>query len=335
MLEKKKKNNDDNNKDWNWIEYRKNKDNYVKKYNEEKENAILEIIRIYTIKEGGISQSRLEKQIDLDRKNLKPSIEILIKKGLVKKEKERGLHGKYFSTEKAYKDPLLFAYFFADIFRHDLLKQENLITTTNRIEEHAQPFLLCRDFTTYRHYFEPKFTEKHKLERTLFEFSNRIGAFITYGLIQAMNPDNYNEYNLGSAQEQDTLVREWIHRAVLRALPFIIWQFRDSIYKGINQYPKNYEEEVKYMDTKPKFVLDKKIITELTRSFARIYPLVNYEFQKIFRNLFSEVEQYKSYVEEIKEKWKKQEKCEHEYGQPRTTIFGFCGKECNKIINEK
>jgi hypothetical protein len=43
------------------------------------------------------------------------------------------------------------------------------------------------DFTGYTKYYEPKFTEEDRLERMLFESSNRIGALITYAIIQAMN----------------------------------------------------------------------------------------------------------------------------------------------------
>ncbi len=49
------------------------------------------------------------------------------------------------------------------------------------------------DFTTYRSLYEPKFTEKGSLEQLLFEFSNRIRAFVTYLLIYCRNPDNYQD----------------------------------------------------------------------------------------------------------------------------------------------
>lgn len=42
----------------------------------------------------------------------------------------------------------------------------------------------------------------------LFEFSNRIGAFATYVLIQAMNPNNNN---LENKKEQEALVQEWVN----------------------------------------------------------------------------------------------------------------------------
>jgi hypothetical protein len=185
------------------------------------------------------------------------------------------------------------------------------------------------DFTIYRQYFEPKFTKRDKLEHTLFEFSNRIAAFITYVLIQAMNSDAYSN-KLKSPRELDQLVTEWVHKAVLRAFPFIIWQFRDSVHKGINQYPRNYHEHVSYMEQVPKFLMSTETIDNVTRSFARIYPLVTYEFERIFQNLSSEVKSYKLQLEEMREKKKEQEKCEHQFSQPIMTMYGSYARQCVK-----
>jgi predicted transcriptional regulator len=317
-------------KDWDWTEYRRN-ENYLDDYRAKKEQKLLEIIRLYTVKEGGISQKKLLKEMNLDRKNVMPSIDNLIRKGLVKKQ---GYHAKYISTEKSYDDPMLYAYFFADLFRRDVLKKDILVTTRRRVENTLVSPAYCTDFTIYRHYFEPKFTEKDKLEHALFEFSNKIGAFVTYVLIQAMDPDTYSN-NLKSAQEQDRFVMEWVHKAVLRALPFIIWQFRDSIHKGINQYPRNYHEHVRYMDQAPKFIISREINDRLTGSFARIYPLITFEFQRIFQNLSSEIDGYKLQIEELKQKRKEQEKCEHQFGKPVISIYGLYARQCVKCNHFK
>jgi hypothetical protein len=59
--------------DWNWTEYRKNKEDYLDEYRREKKNTILEVIRIYGMR-GGISHDQLSKEVDLDPKNLRPYI---------------------------------------------------------------------------------------------------------------------------------------------------------------------------------------------------------------------------------------------------------------------
>ncbi|HET7391767.1 MAG TPA: hypothetical protein VFJ51_13175, partial [Nitrososphaeraceae archaeon] len=63
------------------------------------------------------------------------------------------------------------------------------------------------------------------------------------------------------------------------------------------------------------------------------YPLITYEFQKIFQNLASEIKSYKSRIKEVEQKKKKQNECEHQFGQPRKTIYGFYGRQCIKCSN--
>jgi hypothetical protein len=46
------------------------------------------------------------------------------------------------------------------------------------------------DYTTYSKYFQPKFSKESKLEEALFEFSNQIGAYITYLFILLSDPKN-------------------------------------------------------------------------------------------------------------------------------------------------
>ncbi|MGH9979545.1 MAG: hypothetical protein ACRD8Z_27455, partial [Nitrososphaeraceae archaeon] len=152
--------------DWKRIEYRRRKEDYLKEYRQEIRNTILEIIRIYGMR-GGISHDQLSKEIDLDPKNLGPYIKGLIKEGLVKKGK--GLRGRYSPTEEAYKNHLLNAYLLGNCFRRNILRKDRVITTDRRVE-YIIPFpSFCRDFTNYRHYFEPKFDESSELEYSLFE----------------------------------------------------------------------------------------------------------------------------------------------------------------------
>ena len=50
---------------------------------------------------------------------------------------------------------------------------------------------MTSDFTLYKRYYEPTFGLNDKLEKNIFEFSNMIGAFVTYSIIQSINGDNY------------------------------------------------------------------------------------------------------------------------------------------------
>jgi predicted transcriptional regulator len=310
--------------DWNWIEYRRKKENYLDEYRQEKKNTMLEIIRIYGMR-GGISHNQLSKEVDLDPKNLRLYIKELIKEGLVKKDK--GLQGKYFPTEEAYKDQLLNAYLFGDNFRRNILTKD-LIITTDRKVEFTVPFpSYCRDFTIYRCYFEPKFDESSELEHSLFEFSNKIGAFITYFLIQIMDA---NRTKLTSHRSTDYLVEEMVRKAVLMIIPYAMSIFKDSVYKSVGKYPLIYEDKIKYLEKRPRFIIEKDIVKELRRSFVHIYPLMGYEFEKIDERLSNELASFKEHLKYMHKKWREQEVCKHEYNVPVMTIHGYCGKQCNK-----
>jgi hypothetical protein len=105
-------------------------------------------------------------------------------------------------------------------------------------------------------------------------------------------------------------------------------EFRDSIYKALDKY-QNYNQKVKLMKKKSTFTLAKNGAVEVTNAFARLYPLLNYELDKIIRELPWGTESFKQDIEHMKEKWKKQEICEHEYGQPASTLEGY-GRQCVK-----
>ena len=310
--------------DWNLIEYRRNKENYLNEYRQEKKNTIIEIIRIYGMR-GGISHAQLSKEVDLDPKNLRPYIKGLIKEGLVKKGK--GLRDKYFPTEEAFKDQLLNAYLFGNNFRRNIIRKDLMITTDRKVE-YIIPFPShCRDFTIYRRYFEPKFDESSKLERSLFEFSNKIGAFVTYFLIQIMDT---NRSKLTSNRSNDFLMEEMVSKAVSTIIPYVMSVFKDSVYKSVGKYPLTHEDRIKYLEKRSRYAFEKDIIKELRRSFVHIYPLMSFEFEKIDKRLSNELASFKDYLEHMHQKWKEQDVCKHEYNVPVTTIHGYCGKQCIK-----
>jgi predicted transcriptional regulator len=310
--------------DWNWTEYRRKKENYLDDYRQEKKNTILEIIRIYGMR-GGISHDQLSKEIGLDPKNLRAYIKELKNEGLIKKEK--GLQGKYFPTEDAYKDQLLNAYLFGNNFKRNILGKD-LIITTDRKVEYVIPFPSnCIDFTIYRRYFEPKFDENSELEHALFEFSNKIGAFITYFLIQIMDAERNKLRSDGST---DLLLEEMARKAMLTIIPHAMSVFKDSVYKTSGKYPLAYEDKIKYLEKRPRYIFEKDIIKELRRSFIHIYPLIGYEFEKINERLSDELVSFKKHLEYMQKKWKQQEVCKHDYNVPAMTIHGYCGKQCNR-----
>lgn len=81
----------------------------------------------------------------------------------------------------------------------------------------------------------------------------------------------------------------------------------DFVYRAIGQYPHGYDEQVKFMYKSPRFVLDKFIISRLLAAFRRLYPRLGYEFDKMIMNLPEALENYKIYMQEMREKRKQQQ----------------------------
>ena len=166
-----------------------------------------------------------------------------------------------------------------------------------------------------------------ELEHSLFEFSNKIGGFITYFLIQIMD---VNRIKLTSNRSTDFLLEEMARKAVSTIIPYAMSVFKDSVYKSVGKYPLTYEDKIKYLEKKPRYIFEKDIIKELRRSFVHIYPLMSYEFEKIDERLSNELASFKEHLKYMHKKWKEQEACKHEYNVPVMTIHGYCDKQCNK-----
>ncbi|MGH9975961.1 MAG: hypothetical protein ACRD8Z_09025, partial [Nitrososphaeraceae archaeon] len=229
--------------------------------------------------------------------------------------------------EEEYKDQLLNANLFAKNFRRNILRKDRVITTDKRVK-YIIPFpSYCRDFTNYRLYFEPKFDESSELEYSLFEFSNKIGAFVTYYLIQIMDT---TRTKLTPNRSTDYLLEEMVRKALSTIIPYAMSVFKDSVYKSVGKYPLTYEDEIKYLQKKPRYIFESDIIKELRRSFVHIYPLMSYELEKIDERLSNELASFKEHLKYMHKKWEEQEVCKHEYNVPVMTIYGYCGKQCNK-----
>jgi predicted transcriptional regulator len=300
---------------------------YLEQYVSKKEDAILEIIRISTIR-GGISHKQLAQIADLDRKSLRKYTQHLMKNGKIRRD---GIYGKYFLTDEAYKDPLLNATLFGDKFRFTLLgKKENLVLCNQIITD----FVLKKqiDCTTYTRLYKPMFTNKDSLEHALFEFSNRVGAFIIYALIQAMNPNN-NKMSL-STKAQDEIVKKWADNCISAILPFLLNSFNNFVYMAIHQYPSDPDKEDNgFIHKSPKLVLKESTITEQLTAFRRLYPRLDYELNEMIVEMPKALENHKEYVKELRKRQKRQQSCEHVYEKPPTmTVYGYYGKQCSKCL---
>jgi Winged helix-turn-helix DNA-binding len=290
-----------------------------KSYGEDNKKATLQADRIKSV-EGkilkliilngiyGISHKDLADTVGLDRKNLRRYTKRLMKRNLI--TRASGKQGKYFPIADVYQDATLGANFFSEISMSKILPVENY-TVPNDYD------------STYSKYFHPKFTEESGLARTLFEFSNKIGAFITYILIQAMNPKN--EHTINSKEkdiDKDALVQEWIEIAISSIIRFLPQQFKDSIgcdlvvnsFFPLDLDRKKIEDRIAdYILKRPQFHLNDNFVYELSQAFKELYPLIKYQLDEVLEKLPLAVDNYKVREDHYHEMARIQNTCKHEY----------------------
>jgi hypothetical protein len=203
-----------------------------------------------------------------------------------------------------------------------LFSNKFLVSTEDRVEF---PFKYCMDFTIYKRYFEPKFKGTDLLEKIVFEFSNRIGAYIVYVLTWAMDSENNDIHN---SEHKDELVKKVVMNAVSRILPASILQFRDSVFKGIGQYPIDFEGKVQYMQKSPSNILSKEVVDQVKMAILHLYPRIYYELQLMTGHLPGKLASKKRFEEELKTERLLQRICDHKYGPSEMMRKGIYFKKC-------
>ena len=74
----------------------------------------------------------------------------------------------------------------------------------------------------YKRYYEPTYGSNDKLEKNIFEFSNMIGAFVTYSIIQSINGDNYRNKKEVSQQALIESIRQYMIKCVGNIVPYLV-----------------------------------------------------------------------------------------------------------------
>jgi hypothetical protein len=317
----------------------------LNKYRQETENKIFEIVRIYSLRDG-ISHQELADKMELHRTNLQPYTDSLMEKNKISRKNKKS---KYFVTQDIFKDPILNASIFADTVRFKLLKNTDKFLILNEdisfiFSNDHQDKEYFKNFITYKNFFQPNFTKNQNLEKMLFEFSNRIGSFITYLLIYSMN---FNKMNRESVEltdkEKDEIIQRMVEEGITNLIPYLPHFFKDTVNKALGNFPRfNFEKRLEYFKKNPKLVFDPDINNKLIDAFTKLYPLMSYEFEKIlpqqFRLIYgkelkgwvSAIEEHKKYLNEFHEKLREQRTCKHEYIKKSKTSRYQC-KLCNHI----
>jgi hypothetical protein len=168
-----------------------------------KEDKIMGVIAAHSL--GGISHIELAQIVGLNRKNLTSYMKRLMKKRLVLRG--RGKQGKYFPANKDYRATTMTAELFSKACAARILHNS--------------------DFAIRSHFF--KVLESDELENALFTFSNKIGAIITYLLIQSMNPSNKFMGDTKHDEEKDLEIERWVDDAISSLRPILLPEFKEYI----------------------------------------------------------------------------------------------------------
>jgi DNA-binding MarR family transcriptional regulator len=296
-----------------------------------KEQQIMEVILKH---EDGIAHGELALIVGIDRKNLTHYIKSLMDKGLV--TRGNGAHGLYFPTTKARRAISLTADILANTFKSRILENDS---------------------------FLPDIPSPNKdlgfsdLEYKILKMSNTLGGFITYALIQSMNPENkITEYSRND-EEKDIAVQAWLEDTMSIVLENILFRFKELIYNHLKTIdydipiPINASDSdalniagniyQRFFHKRPYLTLNEKVISELTASFLKVYPNLGSSLKKIRSDVPKLLEEEINHIRHTEAKIKIQKKCEHNFQEPLNQLyesgrFRHCRK-CHKteLIKKK
>ncbi len=257
-------------------------------------------------RDSGIAHLQLAHIVQIDRKNLTPYMKRLIRKGLIKRGK--GKQGKYYPATKNYRGPTIAA---------DLLGKGL-----------ASVILANEDFPVDSPFFKLTDTETAP-EKALFIFSQKVGAIVTYLLIQSMNPDNNITYDAKNDEEKDLNVERWIDDAVSSLRHFLLPIFKelsvslmtyfDSFIRDFTRGDASVDLQkgglslLNYKYNRPFYTLEQKFISGLLTAFSNSYPSIAAILEDLLSRLPNAVAREVSSWEYLAYSSKQQSICEHHY----------------------
>lgn len=246
---------------------------------------ILKILMKDYPNEKGKTSSELKKELELQgdkmhRDTIYNHCRELINDGDIVKPNKRG---RYFITEKVFNFPEFHASYFGNNAIKSIRKDINRISTSNKF---------CN--TTYnKKILEHKLqidNEKEYYKLQLFEFSNRIGALITYILLQSLNPNKiYSNLEL-EGKHKNEIIRSWCKNAVDIHLLLEEFEKLDIINQGLTNYwPEKFVEKngrikinrIKIDEKLSMHDLEEKQFKKIISFYKEIYPHIFDSFEKI------------------------------------------------------
>lgn len=277
------------------------------------EGKVLNLIESNAI--GGVSKINIAKAIGMNRKNLGKHLRRLQIRTLVRQEK--GRQGRFFPNiyTTLDSDSELSAEVLARLFLIKVLKPDEGVDIIEVKSPHIQPRLPCQD---------PNYDLS--LERIMLDFSNVVGAFITYILIQSMNQVNSIATHIQDAKEKDLVIQKWVAGVIAELQEYLLPVFRDYIQLYVPIFIDSCEKDgisksiFKYKFQEPRYVFDDSTIADLTNAFSNVYPNLYYILEQIRKRWPKIVQKEQERNWYVSMSYEIKRKCKHDFKNCRIPI---------------
>jgi hypothetical protein len=130
-------------------------------------------------------------------------------------------------------------------------------------------------------------------EQMLLECSNGIGAFITFCILQTLNPSNKmiipttTKYPMARNQAAE----QWLNNCVSHIAIFLLIKYRDAICTVVSASNSSNKRQLqqKQQQQQLRFMLDQNVIDKMLKSFREIYPEIHKQLTREFAALTAKV----------------------------------------------
>jgi hypothetical protein len=129
-------------------------------------------------------------------------------------------------------------------------------------------------------------------EQMLLEFSNMVGAFITFCILQTLNPSNKliipttTKYPMARNQAAE----QWLNNCVSHIVIFLLIKYRDAICNVVTASNSSNKRQLQQQQQQQlRFMLDQNVINKMLKSFREIYPEIHKQLTREFAALTAKV----------------------------------------------
>ena len=238
----------------------------------------------------GISNSRVAAISALNRDTVSAVCAILERSGLIT-TRVKGRWRSYYPTEKAIDLPSIFNY--SRVFRQRVLQELILL---DPYQSAFDDLNLIKEKFLREHFQFLKYEQAY-----LLSFTVKIGAIMTYILLQALSPELIEkitkQHQVKSKRTINRLIQDWVKEAI-------------SPLNILDEFSKEFRFQTKKSNAKldesvSSYEIDQENIDKLLKTFASLFPSISKKLEHIYTNL-------ENYVEMEKEKIIKTN-CNHEF----------------------